>query len=218
MAETYRPLTDVEIAGIQAETELAYAEAALKRLELTEKEEVRRRKAASNNEHRIINFFGSVNAISSQAAIETLGSWAREDEPGTKFTIIFNSPGGSVLDGLALFDYIQELKAKGFVIETVTLGMAASMGGVLLQAGSHRVAGRNAFMLIHEAATMIGGKASDIEDQAKFLQRLQAKILDILAERSTLNVAAIKKNWKKTDWWLDADEMLKLGFVDEIRG
>jgi ATP-dependent Clp protease protease subunit len=96
--------------------------------------------------------------------------------------------------------------------------MAASMGGILLQAGSHRVLAPNAYMLIHEVSSLAWGGASELEDEVAFVKRLQDRILDILAERSTMTRQQIARKWKRKDWWLDAPEALRLGFVDEIRG
>lgn len=165
----------------------------------------------------IYTFYSAVNGDSVKACMRDLGAWSRR-EPGRPFRLVFNSPGGSVIDGFALFDYIAELKTLDHAVETVALGYAASMGGILLQAGDKRVIGRNAYMLIHEISSGAFGKFSEMEDELKFVQRLQEKALDILAERSTMNTKEIKRKWKKTDWWLDADEALALGFVDEIRG
>lgn len=110
--------------------------------------------------------------------MEELGSWSRR-EPGCAMKIIFNSPGGSIIDGLALYDFILELRANGHYVETIAVGMAASMGGILLQAGHERVVGANAFVLVHEASTGAMGKTSEIEDEVAFVKRLQEKLLDI---------------------------------------
>jgi ATP-dependent Clp endopeptidase proteolytic subunit ClpP len=174
------------------------------------------RDLADASEHRILTFYGEVGAVSVAKALTELGIWARRD-PTQPIKLIFNSPGGSVFDGLALFDYLTELRSDGHQITTVGMGMAASMGGVLLQAGSHRVLAPNAYMLIHEVSSLAWGGASELEDEVAFVKRLQDRILDILAERSTMTRQQIARKWKRKDWWLDAPEALKLGFVDEVR-
>ena len=176
-----------------------------------------RRDNADASEHRILTFYGEVGAVSVAKALTELGIWARRD-PTQPIKLIFNSPGGSVFDGLALFDYLLELRADGHEITTVGMGMAASMGGILLQAGSHRVLAPNAYMLIHEVSSLAWGGASELEDEVVFVKRLQDRILDILAERSTMTRTQIARKWKRKDWWLDAGEALRLGFVDEVRG
>jgi ATP-dependent Clp endopeptidase proteolytic subunit ClpP len=170
---------------------------------------------ASADEHRIYNFFGGVDANSVAACIDFLGSWTRRD-PETPLEIVFNSPGGSVIHGLALYDFIKQLQDKNHKVTTVARGMAASMGGVLLQAGDERIIGKNAHVLIHEVSTLGIGKLSEIEDEVKFAKRLQERVLGILAERSTMNVEQIKRKWARKDWWLDAEECITLGFADRI--
>jgi ATP-dependent Clp endopeptidase proteolytic subunit ClpP len=170
---------------------------------------------ASEYENRIYAFDGAVSGGSVQHAIVTLGQWVRRD-PETPITIVFNSPGGNVFNGLALFDYIKDMQSQGTQIDTVALGMAASMGGVLLQAGKERTMSEHSYLLIHEVSDFAGGQMSELEDQVKFAKRLQERLLSILAERSTLNKRQIERRWKRRDWWLDADEALKLGFCDRI--
>jgi ATP-dependent Clp endopeptidase proteolytic subunit ClpP len=144
-----------------------------------------------------------------------LGTWSRRT-PGSEITVIFNSPGGSVLDGLALFDYLQQLKAIGHPVKTMALGRAASMGAVLLQAGSHRVIGRNAFLLIHEVSHQSVGKVSEMEDSVGFTKRLQQRLLAILSERSHLTEREIQRKWARKEWWVDAEEAVELGLADEL--
>lgn len=212
-----------EIAHLQASTlvkgkESQYADLqqAHKALEIAASERYMRAELAKADDARVLSFYGAVTSSSASAAIQKLSDWHRRD-PGLPIEIIFNSPGGSVIDGLALFDYILDLRSRGTHITTITMGMAASMGGVLLQSGDHRIASKHSVLLIHEVSSGAGGKVSEIEDQLKFMELLQAKCLDILAERSTMSTRQIATKWKKTDWWLPADEALKLGFVDEVR-
>lgn len=170
---------------------------------------------ASADEHRIYHFFGQVDANNTLSCIDVLGNWARRSRDQT-ITIVFNSPGGSVIHGLALYDFLTELKSDGNRIETVARGMAASMGGVLLQAGNERIVGQNAHMLIHEVASIGAGKISELEDEMLFLRRLQDRCLDILSERSTLTKKKIENRWKRRDWWLGAEDIVDLGFADRI--
>jgi ATP-dependent Clp protease protease subunit len=121
-----------------------------------------------------------------------------------------------VLDGLALFDYLRQLRSIGHPVRTMALGRAASMGAVLLQAGSKRVIGRNAFLLIHEVSHLSVGKVSEMEDGVGFTKRLQQRLLAILAERSTLTERELSRRWVRRDWWLDAEEAVALGLADEL--
>ena len=171
---------------------------------------------AASDEHGLFELWGPVTDTSVGGVVRVLGDYSRKC-PAAPIHIAFNSPGGSVFAGLALYDYIRSLQSVGHKITTNTIGYAASMGGILLQAGDERVAGRNAYMLIHEVSTVGYGKLSEIADEVKFSNRLQDRCCAILASRSTLSVDEIKKRWHKTDWWLDADEMLEFGFVDRIQ-
>jgi ATP-dependent Clp endopeptidase proteolytic subunit ClpP len=208
-------LEALEAAKLEAEIRKLTAES-----ERHEYEAIRSRRDleiwdASSDEHRIYNFFGAVDASTVISCMDVLGNWSRRREQ-SQFTIIFNSPGGSVVHGLALYDFLDELKQKGNEITTVTRGMAASMGGVLLQSGHERVMGKNSYMLIHEVSSIGYGKISEMEDELKYIKRLQDRLLDILAERSTLSKAQISTRWKRKDWWLSAEDAVKLGFADRI--
>lgn len=165
--------------------------------------------------HHVYRFYSQVDTTSVDKCIKQLLIWARL-EPGCDITLAINSPGGSVVDGFALWDTLQELRTAGHKIKTVSYGMAASMGGILLQAGDVRAMGRRASLLIHEAAFGAQGSMGKVEDQVKWVKKMQDQILDIFADRSKMNRATIKKNWARTDWWLTADEALKHGFIDEV--
>lgn len=203
-----RELKEANIRKALAEAEVAELEAAEKRREDADHR-------ASANQARIYPFVGTVSHASVQSCIATLGAWSRRD-PGADITIVFNSPGGDVFDGLALFDYIRELSAKGHHMTTAARGMAASMGGILLQAGDTRLMGANAYLMIHEVATLGIGKVSDIEDELELCRRLQKRLLGILAERSKFSVKQIEAKWKKTDWWLDCTQTVENGFADAV--
>jgi len=172
-------------------------------------------------------FLDSVGDATAERCMATLDLWDRLD-PGCELTIIFNSPGGEVVAGLALFDHIRWLSRKGHRIVTIAEGMAASMAGILLQAGDHRIMGKEAWVLIHETAFGTSGKMFQIEDRVAWVKRVQERILDIFAERSKeahekgtatkpLSKANFKTNWSRKDWWLSSEECLKHGIVDEVR-
>lgn len=170
---------------------------------------------ASSDEHRIYNFFGTVDGGNVAACMDVIGNWSRRN-PECDISIIFNSPGGAVVHGLALYDFLDELKKNGHQITTVARGMAASTGGVLLQAGHERIIGANCHVLIHEVSTVNMGKISEIEDAVKFSKMLQERCIDILSERSTLTKAQIKTRWSRKDWWIGSNEAVELGFADKI--
>jgi ATP-dependent protease ClpP protease subunit len=170
---------------------------------------------AQDLEAKTIVFVGSVNQESVVEAGRDLRIMSRRF-PGEPLTIVFNSPGGHVIDGLALFDQIIELRKLGHHVTTVARGQAASMGGILLQAGDLRKIGPNAHLLIHEVSANSFGTITAQEEQLEFSKRLQNRLLAILAERSSMSRAEIKTAWKKTDWWLDSRQAVKLGFADQV--
>ena len=169
-------------------------------------------------DHGVFRFDTGVDENSVGRMISHMSLYSRL-HPGTDIEIIFNSPGGNVFHGMALFDFIGELRAKGHHVTTHTRGMAASMAGILLQAGDTRVMGREAHILIHEISTLGLGKVSEIADEVEFMKRIQKRIIDIFVKRSGGKITAdkIRRNWTKTDWWLSSDEALALGLVDEVR-
>lgn len=217
-AEIPQPEVSLEDQKTIAETDKAIAEAAKARFELESLEFDREwRLARPENSGRDLElmFAEHVDTDTVHTAIFTLNVWSRR-WPGAPITIVLNSPGGEVIAGLALYDYLRSLSVRGHHIITRSIGWAASMGGVLLQAGDTREVGPNSFMLIHEVSSGFRGKASAVEDDLKFTQRLQDKIIAILADRSTMTEAEIRESWSRRDWWLDAEEAVTHGFADKI--
>ena len=161
---------------------------------------------------------GHVGKDTVQPCMDRLNSWDVMD-PGCEMTIIFNSPGGAVIDGMALFDYIRFMRGKGHRVTIIALGYAASMAGVLLQAGDHRVMAKGSWLLIHEVAFSTSGKIGEIEDMYKFGERLKEQAASVFIERSggKLTRAVLTENWTRKDWWLSPGEALALGLIDEIR-
>ena len=206
----------------KAEAKKAEIEAHGYQIDLDKKVDERKAVLANDLYNKTYYFSKDVNAGTATNCMERLAYWNRTD-PGCDIEIVFNSPGGDVTHGLALFDFIQEIKAKGHKVTTKTLGMAASMAGILLQAGSHRQMGREAWVLIHEASFGAVGSYGEVEDRLKWVEKVQERILDIFASRAATSGAEqpmtrgqIKKNWHRKDWWLSSDDCLKYGFVDEL--
>ncbi len=170
---------------------------------------------ASDSQQHVIRFLGAVNPAAVHSAIAKLVRWHRLD-PECDITFLIDSPGGDIVAGFHLFDQLLWMRSEGHDITTVATGMAASMGGVILQAGTTRIITPQASMLIHEAAFGVIGSMGTIEDEVEYVKMLQGRIAEILAERSTMTVLQIKNRWKRKNWWLMADEVLKLGFADEL--
>jgi ATP-dependent Clp endopeptidase proteolytic subunit ClpP len=199
-----------------AEADEQEAKAAIARIDLAVKQRNEQDALAANKHHHFYPFNEAVTAASVKTCIDQLTLWDRT-APDCAIEICFNSPGGEILNGMALFDFIQGLRKRGHQVTTSAIGCAASMAGVLLQAGDTRVMGRESYLLIHEAAFGTGGKIGDVEDTLKFVQLMQRRILDIFAKRAKISKAAIERRWRRKDWWLDSTEAKKFGFVDEVR-
>jgi ATP-dependent Clp endopeptidase proteolytic subunit ClpP len=194
-----------EIRKLQIDTERAAAEL----------DAYRRREAdvAAEEGRRTYTFYSRVEEESVRECMATLTSWSSK-APSAPLSIVFNSPGGAVHDGLALFDFLRHLRTSGHHLTTIALGRAASMGAVLLQAGDRRVIGSNAFIMLHEVSNGASGKVSEIEESVELSKRLQRRLLAILTDRSSLTVQQIQRKWSRRDWWLDAEEAVAMGFAD----
>jgi len=222
---------DAEIANMNAEAVKMLAEAEMiranidgavsyngqQRIILDRMQHEEKLRSAQDLLHHTFHFTSDVNDKSARECMAQLSYWMRTD-PGANIEIIFSSPGGSVIAGMALFDFIQEVRSKGHLVTTSTIGYAASMAGILLQADDRRVMGREAYILIHQVSSFVGGSFGAIEDEVEFIKKIQSRILDIFAARSKLTKKQLEANWKRKDWWLDSDEALRLGIVDEVRG
>ncbi len=212
-----KKLVDAEAAKLNAERDFFKAREEHELLQIEQTKIDLRDTEASNDEHHLFAFYFPISGQSSAFCMQTLGLWARRNPEQTiPFTIEIGSPGGAVLPGFALIDYIYDLRDQGFTINTTGLGEVASMAAVLLQAGDVRSLGRNSYLLIHEPSSMETGKLSALKDEAKFVERLGDRLAATLAERSNLTPRQIKNRWDRKDWWLDAEEALKCGFIDRI--
>jgi ATP-dependent protease ClpP protease subunit len=175
--------------------------------------------AASAEENNIFAFYFPVATQSVGMCMQTLAHWARKQEAsGEKhpFTIELCSPGGNVIAGFALIDAIRELQRQGYEINTVGLGIVASMAAVILQTGDTRSLGKNSWLMIHEIEGEFEGSLAELGDTKKLFQRFNERTYELLAERSNVRLATLRTKARKQEWWLDADEALKAGFVDEI--
>ena len=138
------------------------------------------------------------------------------DDPESDICLIVNSPGGSVLAGLAVYDVMQLIPND---VVTVAAGLAASMGQVLLCAGAagKRFALPNAQVLMHEGSAGIGGSAADVEIQAANLVATLDRMRSIIAAHTGRSIDEVIADVGR-DRWFDADEAREYGFVDHIVG
>lgn len=185
-------------------------------IEVKQKQREEEKNLAVEEEHLTYTFYTEVDESSVAECTRKLGEMARRS-PGKPITIVLDSPGGSVLDGLHLYGFIKELRRQNHKVTVVAFGMAASMGGIILQAADVRVVHDTTWILIHEVSAGAFGKISEMQDRVDFDRRLWVQLSDILAERSTMKAEQIREKANRTDWWLSAAEAKKLGFVDEVR-
>ena len=213
-AEERKALAETDKFASEAENSKVAGE--LAKIDLARARRADDEEMASNKYNFVYTFNDVVSESTVKYCVEQLSLWSRL-RPHCEIEIIFNSPGGGVIPGMALFDYIRLLRMRGHRITTTTLGMAASMAGILLQAGDHRVIGREAYILIHEISAGAIGKIGEMEDEVKFLRKIQGRILDIFAARAKVKRGYFASHWRRKDWWLDSAECLKIGLVDEVR-
>lgn len=173
--------------------------------------------------HLVYRFTQPVFQDAITECIEKLDLWAGL-HPGAQLEVVFTSPGGSVYAGMSLFDHLRMLSRRGHPITTGAEGYAASMAGILLQAGDIRWVGKESWVLIHEIQTGDWGKTSIMEDTVEHLRRLQQRVVDIFLSGATatgatdlLSETQFRQRWTKTEWWLNSDEVLRHGFADEVR-
>ena len=214
-AETRK--TEAEARKTEAEASKAEFDAHKAQIDYDKTLKNRAKELALDEENHLYRFSGSVGEASVRKCMGKLTEWSRL-EPKCNMEIVFSSPGGSIIDGFELFDFIQELRNSGHFITTGSLGMAASMAGILLQAGEHRWIGHQSWLMIHRAAFGAIGKTYEVEDEVKLVKRIEDRIVEIFTKRSKLTKMKIKRNWDRKDWWIDADESLSAGLVDEVRG
>ena len=208
---------EAEAEKTEAETKKALLELRESEIKSYEAELSFSKKQAEDEANHLYRFDGEVSKSSVQRCIKRLTEWSRLD-PKCDMEIVLSSPGGEIISGFELFDFMQGLREKGHKLTTGSLGYAASMAGILLQAGDVRWIGHQSWMMIHRAAFGAYGKTFEIEDEVRFVRRIEERILDIFHLRSNLTKNKIKRNWDRKDWWISADECVDWGLVDEVRG
>lgn len=136
------------------------------------------------------------------------------DDPEKDISIYINSPGGSITAGMAIFDTMQFIKPD---VQTICIGMAASMGAFLLAAGTKgkRYALPNSEVMIHQPLGGAQGQATEIEIAAKRILFLRDKLNTILAERTGQSVEVIAKDTDR-DNFMTAERAKEYGLVDHI--
>ncbi|MBN2910284.1 ATP-dependent Clp endopeptidase proteolytic subunit ClpP [Polycladomyces sp. WAk] len=136
------------------------------------------------------------------------------EDPDKDIHLYINSPGGSITAGMAIYDTMQYVKAD---IQTICIGMAASMGAFLLAAGTKgkRYALPNSEVMIHQPLGGAEGQATDIEIRAKRILKMRDRINQILAERTGQPLEKIEQDTDR-DYFMTAEEAKEYGLIDHV--
>ena len=162
---------------------------------------------------RVIFLRGEVNEALANSIVAQLLFLEMED-PDAEISMYINSPGGSVTDGMAIFDTMRYIKPK---VRTVCLGMAASMGAFLLMAGEPgmRLALPNSEVMIHQPSGGASGQATDVQLHAQWLLRTKTKMNRLMAEMTGQPLERIERDVER-DYFMTAEEALQYGIIDRI--
>lgn len=140
--------------------------------------------------------------------------WLQSQEADRDISMYINSPGGSVSAGLGIYDTMQFINPD---VSTICIGMAASMGAVLLAAGAagKRYALPNSRVMIHQPLGGASGQASDIEITAREINKVKKNLYEILCHHTGKEYAQIEKDSDR-DYWMTAPEAQEYGLIDKV--
>lgn len=161
---------------------------------------------------RII-FLGEVNDQTASLVVAQLLFLAAED-PDKDIFLYINSPGGSISSGFAIYDTMQYVKPD---VSTICIGMAASMGAFLLNAGTKgkRFALPNSEIMIHQPSGGTQGQATDIKIQAERIIRMRSKLNKIMSDNTGKPLKTIEKDTER-DYFMTPEEAKEYGLIDDV--
>ncbi len=162
---------------------------------------------------RVIFLVGPINdAVANLVVAQLL--FLESENPEKDISLYINSPGGSISAGMAIYDTMQFIKPN---ISTLCIGMAASMGAFLLQAGAKgkRFALPNSTVMIHQPLGGFQGQASDIEIHAKYILTLRERLYKLMAGHTGRTVEEIARDSER-DNFLNAAEAQEYGLIDQV--
>jgi ATP-dependent Clp protease protease subunit len=166
-------------------------------------------------ENRAVNLWGPVDDRSAKDVVNKL-LLLDADKPGAEIKFFINSPGGVVTSGMVIYDTMKMLKSP---VSTICMGLAASMGSILLSGGTkgRRLIFPHGEVMIHQPSLggYMQGVSVDLEIQAKQTKRVKEVGARILAENCGKKVDQIMKDFDR-DYWMDAKDALEYGIVDQI--
>ena len=164
-------------------------------------------------EDRIIFLGEDVNEASANTIVAQLLHLANED-PEKDIQLYINSPGGSVYDGLAIYDTMQYIKPD---VQTIGIGLQASMGAFLLSSGakSKRFVLPNARVMIHQPSSGTQGKVTDQEISLREAIELKERLAKMMAQNTGQKLDKVKADMER-DHWMSAAEAVGYGLADEV--
>ena len=162
---------------------------------------------------RIVMLCEEVNDATASLVVAQL-LFLEGQDPEKDIHLYINSPGGSVTDGMAIYDTMQYVKCD---VSTICVGMAASMGAFLLSSGAKgkRIALPNAEIMIHQPSAGTQGKVTDMEIDVEHFLRIKKNLNEILASNTGKTAEEVKAASER-DHWMTADEAKDFGLVDKI--
>ena len=162
---------------------------------------------------RIIMLHDEVNTATASVVVAQL-LFLESQDPTKDISLYINSPGGSVTDGLAIYDTMQYIKCD---VSTICMGMAASMGAYLLSAGTKgkRLALPNSTIMIHQPLGGYKGQATDMEIHTRYMLDTKARLNRILSENTGKPLEIIQNDTER-DNFMTAQEALEYGLIDKV--
>ena len=164
---------------------------------------------------RIIFLSEDVNHVTASLVIAQM-LFLESEDPDKEISFYINSPGGSITDGMAIVDTMNYIKCP---VSTICIGLAASMGSVLLTCGTkgRRFATPNSEILIHQPLISGGlsGQTTEIKIHADHMVKTREKLNKLLSEKTGQSLEQIEKDTER-DHYMTAEEALKYGLIDEI--
>ena len=162
---------------------------------------------------RIIFLSDEVNDTTASLVVAQL-LYLEAEDPDKDIHLYINSPGGSVTAGMAIYDTMQYIKPD---VSTICIGLAASMGAFLLNAGAKgkRFALPNSEIMIHQPLGGAKGQATDIEIHAKWILKIRERLNQILSERTGQPIEKIQEDTER-DNFMSAQEAKEYGLIDEV--
>ena len=162
---------------------------------------------------RIIHINGPIDGPTSETVVNEL-LFLESKDPEKEIKLYINSPGGSVTDGMAIYDTMQYISCP---VSTIALGLAASMGAFLLAGGEvgRRFALPHTEILIHQPLGGAAGQATEIDIAAKHIIKTRSTLNEILSTRCKQPMDIIERNTER-DNWMNAKEALEFGIIDKI--